>query len=184
MSLVRYPILQMAYVVDDIEQACLRWANMFDAGPFLIVPHFKSLNGRYRGGPAMEDVSHALGYSGEINIQFTQQHNDAPSIWRDMHPAPGFGPHHIMIMPDDFDEEVARFEAAGCMVAARFDDPMPVLGNDGKATAKVAYLDARDQIGCFVELFENCPVIRATLGRLRELHHDPAERGTVIRETL
>lgn len=181
MSLIRYPILQIAYVVNDIEQACRQWAEMFDAGPFFIVPHFKSLNGRYRGGPAEEDVSHALGYSGDINIQFTQQHNDAPSIWRDMYPKGSQGPHHIMIMPDDFQAECARFEAAGCELGARFDDPMPVSDNNMKATASVAYFDARAQIGTFVELFENCQVIRDTLAGLKQLHQIPAERERVIR---
>ncbi|AMK19641.1 MULTISPECIES: VOC family protein [Sphingobium] len=184
MSLVRYPIIQYAYVVNDVEAACLRWADMFGAGPFLIVPNFRGLNGRYRGQPAGDIVTHALGQCGAVNIQFTQQHNDAPSVWRDMYPKGSQGLHHVMLMPDDIESERQRFEEAGCVIGAEFDDPLKV-GEDGQPiTARVYYIDARPLIGCFVELFEGSDLIRGTLETLARLNHDPVERSRLFRDAL
>lgn len=184
MALIRYPILQMAYVVEDVEKACQTWAELFDAGPFHILPHFKSVNGTYRGEATTEDVTHALGYCGDLNIQFTQQHNDVPSVWRDMYPKGREGLHHIMIMPDDIDAELKRFQAAGCVVGAMFDDPMPVSNNSEMITAKVIYLDAVPLIGCFVELFERNDIIVENLKNLKALHEDPEERKNPIRYAM
>jgi hypothetical protein len=165
MSLIRHPVLQYAFVVNDLEASCRRWTEMFGAGPFLKIPHHQGLNHRYRGMPSTEDVSHALGQSGPANIQFTQQHNDAPSIWRDMYPAGKEGLHHVMIMVADFAAEKRRFEAEGCVAAEEFETELP----DG-TIAHCAYMDARDKIGCFVELYEDNPIVAHELAVLKALH--------------
>ena len=60
MSLIRYPIEQYAYVVDDIEAACMRWVELVGAGPFFLMPHHKSRDTVYRGKPCDVDVSYAF----------------------------------------------------------------------------------------------------------------------------
>lgn len=168
MSLIRRPIVQYAYVVNDIDEACHRWIEMFGAGPFFKVPHYHGLNHRYRGRRAEEDVNHAQGQAGPAQIQFTQQHNDAPSIWRDMYPKGSQGLHHIMIMVDDFDTEKQRFENYGCVAAEEFDCPLSADPNP--TIARCAYMDARHLIGCFVELFEENPIVRHEIVELKALH--------------
>ncbi|AMK19640.1 MULTISPECIES: VOC family protein [Sphingobium] len=168
MNLIRHPILQYGYVVNDIETACRHWIAMFGAGPFFHIPYYTGLNTRYRGKPAHDVVSHALGQAGPAQVQFTQQHNDAPSIWRDMYPNGGQGLHHIMIMVEDFEGEQQRFINAGCSIGEEFDTPMP----EGHPFpfARTVYLDARALIGCFVEIYEENPVVRKEVEDLKALH--------------
>lgn len=168
MALIRRPIVQYAYVVNDIEEACQRWNMMFGAGPFFTVPHFRGLNHRYRGRRAEEDVSHAQGQAGPAQLQFTQQHNDAPSIWRDMYKPGEQGLHHVMIMVDDFAAEQQRFIDYGCAIAEEFD--CPLSADPTPPIARCAYMDARHLIGCFVELFEENPVVRHEIVELKRLH--------------
>lgn len=168
MSLIRHPIVQYAFVVKDLEDACQIWNRMFGAGPFITNRHFHGLNHQYRGAPSSDDVSHAQGQAGPAQIQLTQQHNDAPSIWRDMYGPGEQGLHHVMIMVDDFEEEVRRFEEFGCAVAERFDCPLTAEPNP--PIARCAYMDARHLIGCFVELFEENPRVRHELDELKRLH--------------
>ncbi len=39
MALIRYPVIQYAYVVNDIEAACHHWIDLIGAGPFFVSKH-------------------------------------------------------------------------------------------------------------------------------------------------
>lgn len=159
MSLIRYPIEQYAYVVDDIEAACMRWVDMVGAGPFFLMPHHKSRDTVYRGKPCDVDVSYAFGQAGPAHIQLIQVHNDEPSCYGDMYKRGEQGFHHFAILVPDIEEEKKRFEKAGCESVTELF-----------SAARVAYMDARHLFGCFVELYQDNPMVRASFKEWKDLH--------------
>lgn len=157
--LINKPIMQIAYVVKDLEAACHHWINVFGAGPFYHVPHLKLPEQLYRGKPSEEDASHALGFCGDMNIQLIQQHNDAPSMYRDMYPDGGQGFHHMMFFTDNFEADRDRLVQMGCPVVEEL-----------MSTARIAYVDARDKVGGFIEVYEDNPTIREWFAGWKEEH--------------
>jgi hypothetical protein len=143
MPLIRHPILQHAYVVNDIDAAMARWTETTGAGPFWLSRNHVGREHTYRGTPFHEPLHYAFGGTGPTHVQLIAQDSAAPSVYRDMY-APGEeGFHHVAVLVPEADHaaEVARFEAAGCAVASTL-----------WSYVNVAYLDCRDEIGCFVEL--------------------------------
>ncbi|MBV7267533.1 VOC family protein [Erythrobacter ani] len=158
-GLIRYPIQQYGYVVNDLEQAAGYWTKFFNAGPFLISKHHKSKDVRYRGAPCDADLSYAFGQAGPAHIQLIHQHCDTPSVYRDIF-APGQqGFHHVALLTPQWEEERARFEAEGC------PSVMELVSG-----ARVAYMDARGAIGCFVELYEDRGLVQGIFDDWKALH--------------
>ncbi len=159
--LIRYPILQHAWFVNDLEAAAHRWHRLVGAGPFFVTRGHVTDDHHYRGQPFTTPLDYAFGYHGETHVQFIQQNDDAPSIYRDMY-APGEeGFHHVaMLVPDaDVADEAARFEAAGFPVASGL-----------WSLANVVYLDTRELIGCFLELHGDTPEIREVFAGWKHAH--------------
>lgn len=160
MLLGNYPLFQQAYYVNDLEAACLNWNKLFGAGPFVLVPHHKTDRFDYRGTNQEADVSYAFGYLGDMMIQFIQQHDDTPSIYRDMF-APGEeGFHHIGVLVHDFDAERQRLIDMGFEVACE-------LWADN---VNAAYLDTRQANGCFTEIHGDPPHILGSFAYWRRQH--------------
>ncbi len=159
MSLMKYPIFQYAYVVDDIETACRQWHALTGAGPFFVSPHHQSPDHFYRGKPSEADLSYAFGQAGPAHLQLIQQHNDAPSVYREMIARGQQGFHHVAILPPDFDAEKARFESLGFPAVTTLT-----------SAARVAYMDTRPALGCFVELYEDNQPLRETFERWKAIH--------------
>jgi catechol 2,3-dioxygenase-like lactoylglutathione lyase family enzyme len=159
MSLFKHEVVQYAYVVKDIEAACRRWTELIGAGPFYLSMHHQSENVTYRGKPSDMDVSYAFGYCGPAHIQLVQQHNDAPSVYRDMFPGGGEGMHHIAYLIEDWEAEKARYEAAG----------YPSL-QELVSAARVSYVDTRPAIGCFTELYEDNLQVRRRFAGWKASH--------------
>ena len=82
--LTTYPFFQDAYLVNDIEASIRKWSDLFGAGPFVVTHHHRTDRFDYRGTEHEADVSYAFGYLGDTMIQFIQQHDDTPLIYRDM----------------------------------------------------------------------------------------------------
>ncbi len=166
-------LFQHAYLVNDLELACTRWAELLGAGPFLLVPHHRTERFTYRGTDTEADVSYAFGYLDDQMIQFIQQHDDAPSIYRDMYASGEEGFHHIGLLVDDFEAELSRFNAAGFETACR-------LWADG---VDAAYVDTRSVTGGFTELHGNPPHILKAFDGWRRAHEarkpgdDPIQRS-------
>lgn len=142
-------LFQTAYYVGDVEKAAMRWNRLFGAGPFVVLPHYRMERLWYRGTPVEPahgpDFSYALGYLGDLMIQFTTQHNEAPSVYRDMYQSGEEGFHHVAHLTGDFAGEVARLVGMGFDVAMQFE----VDGAEG------AYVDTRPDTGVFTEIHSN-----------------------------
>ena len=95
-------LFQHAYLVEDLERSIHSWSDLFGAGPFIVAPHHKTDKFAFRGTATEADVSYAFGYLGDLMIQLIQQHDDQPSIYRDMYATGEAGFHHVAYLVSDF----------------------------------------------------------------------------------
>jgi len=133
--------MQAAYVVEDLEAAIRTWAGALSVGPFFVIEHLKYVECEVEGEPSPVDISAAFAYSGDLQIELIQQHNDAPSIYVDRSGRPAPGLHHWGICTDDIVADEARLVASGFRRVQRS------LGVSG---AEVIYFSG--PAPCFIEL--------------------------------
>ncbi len=106
------PIMQLAYLPDDIDAAIAHWLSL-GVGPFFRLNHVDYRRATHKGVETRIDFSMAIAYWGDIQIELIDQHNDAPSIYRDWRAAGREGMHHICIAVDDIGAARRECAAAG-----------------------------------------------------------------------
>lgn len=168
-TLTRYSLFQQAYLVNDIEESIRRWNVLFNAGPFVVTRHHTTDRFSYRGTDQEADVSYAFGYLGDQMIQFIEQHDDTPSIYRDMYARGEEGFHHVGTLVHDFPAERQRLLDLGYELACE-------LYADG---VDAAYFDTRSTTGGFTEIHGDPPRILGAFAGWRRAHElyetgDPA----------
>jgi hypothetical protein len=145
----RCAMFQQAYFVSSIEAAAERWAKAYGAGPFFMARHHRCDEFTYRGTAVEADVSYAFGYLGGTMIQFIEQHDDKPSIYRDMFGPGEEGFHHTGYLVSDFAAERQRWLDLGYELATElFAD-----------NVNAAYFDTRSLNGGFTEIHGDPPHI-------------------------
>lgn len=150
--LLGQPIRQIAYYVEDIRAAAERHHRMFGSGPYYLLEN-TSMTVDYRGQDTEFSTSQALGQWGALQIEFLQSNNDGPSVLHDLYPAGSgkYGLHHVSMIVDDLDAAVRDGDAEGYPVAMwLYYDKMDM---------KIAFLDAVDTYGHFIELYQEAPGI-------------------------
>ena len=173
MLLDRYDFFQQAFFVEDLDAAILEWDRLFGAGPFVRSPHHRCVSFDYRGTDQEADVSYAFGYLGDTMIQFIVQHDDSPSIYRDMYEPGHFGFHHSGLLVEDFEAEFARLEALGFTCATRlFAD-----------NVDAAYFDTREVTGGFTEIHGSPQHILDAFATWRRAHSErqPGDSPFLVR---
>jgi hypothetical protein len=95
-------IVQIAYIPTDFDAALQFWVRSMGVGPFFLLEHLPLTNTRYRGRPSDIDMSAAVGYWGDIQIELIQQHNTAPSSYNDWLSKGSTGIQHYGVVVDDF----------------------------------------------------------------------------------
>ena len=143
-------IRQIAYVVDDMDQAINYWIDVMRAGPFFLFRHATLENQRYRGAPSNIDVSLAVANSGDVQIELIYCENDAPSVYKEFVDAGRTGVHHVGLMPENYRETYDRYVALGHEPAFEC-----TIGG-----AALVYLDTVDTLGHFTELWDNSDVFK------------------------
>lgn len=149
--------MQSAWVVDDIEAACLKWVETTGIGPFYIFPHLQ-LEVSYRGKPSTIDFSVASAQAGDVQIELIQQHCDTPSAYRDQFKRGEQGHHHMAIYVADYDAALAHYTNQGFVAAT--------AGLFGEM--RFCYVDTRDAIGCMIEIIQHDPIQDAIFERISE----------------
>jgi hypothetical protein len=160
MVMSHYTLFQQAYFVNDLDEAINQWTNLYGAGPFAVTHHHQCDRFMYRGTDAEADVSYAFGYLGDTMIQFIVQHDDTPSIYREMYAAGEQGYHHMAYLVRDFEAEYQRLIDLGFEPACR-------LYADG---VDAAYFDTRSVNGGFTEIHGDPPHILGAFATWRRAH--------------
>ena len=138
-------VTQNGYVVRDIHAALDHWINVLGVGPWFLAEHVPFDTFLYRGQPSACDVAIALANSGPLQIELIQQHNAAPSMYRDFLAASGEGLQHIAYWTDTFEADLGRALAAGYRIGQE--------GSLGGPRGRFAYLDTEaGHPGTVVEL--------------------------------
>ncbi|MGE0822761.1 MAG: VOC family protein [Candidatus Binatia bacterium] len=111
---------QIAFVVRDLDQALRYWTETLGVGPFFLFRKFIPDNYRYRGEPApAPHLTLALGFSGGVQVELIQQHDDHPSAYRDFLLSGREGCQHVSswVTPTEYDQTMAAARARGVTVA-------------------------------------------------------------------
>lgn len=159
----RDPVRQIAYFVPDIRAAALAHSALFGSGPYFIADHIPLHTSYHRGQKAELDHSSAYGQWGELMIEFVQQNNDGPSVFRDMYPDGGSGMHHVALIVDNLAESIKTYEAAG-FATGLYAEAMPGVG--------FAMMDCVATLGHFVELYEPSPILLGVYEKVRSAARD------------
>lgn len=140
-------VRQLAYAVADVDAAALAHHRRFGSGPFFVLRHVALASSVHRGVERPFDHSSAYGQWSEVMVELVQQHNPDPSAVHDMYPhgSGREGLHHAALFVDDLDGTIARFDAEGM--------PLAQLSVTKTGTT-FAFVDAREQMGHMLELYE------------------------------
>jgi hypothetical protein len=103
MSRFSGPIFQSEYVVKDWEAAARHRIDKLGVGPFFVLRNVEFSQCLDRCEPTDADVTVALAFSGEHQIQLVQQHNVAPSIYNDFFERSPYGLQHVGALTTDLD---------------------------------------------------------------------------------
>jgi Glyoxalase/Bleomycin resistance protein/Dioxygenase superfamily len=171
----RHQLFQIAYLVNDIDAAIVQWSSLYGAGPFVVAEHHRTDSFMYRGTDTEADVSYAFGYLGDMMIQFIKQHDDQPSIYRDMYAIGQSGFHHVAYLVHDFEAEYSRLQGLGFEPACR-------LHADN---VDAAYFDTRSVNGGFTEIHGDPPHILGAFAQWRRAHdlYRPGVDPTITRRS-
>jgi len=141
-------IMQMAYVVADLDAAIDHWVRDLNVGPWFVLDHWTGDHPVYRGAPAAGAVRLAMSFAGHMNIELIQPLDDEPSVYREGIERRGHGFHHFGIACADVDAGIAEYAARGYELAFRAGVP---TGGD------VAYLDGGAHQPGYIELITANP---------------------------
>ena len=151
-------IVQMAWVVDDLEAAAERFSRAMGIGPFLMNRHIRLTDPHHRGRSMHTDFSLALAQAGEVQVELVEQHDDTPSVYRDIYGPGEGGFHHVAVIVADVAAEVARYNELGFATASS--------GRLGEAD--FAYIDTSSVSGFMVEVLPDNDTIRRFFGAIRK----------------
>jgi catechol 2,3-dioxygenase-like lactoylglutathione lyase family enzyme len=150
-SLLPHRVLQIAFVVDDVEKHLEMYARLFGIetpGTNITGAH-EETQSLYRGEPT--DGRAKVGYIPLENIllEFIEP-IEGPSVWQDCLEKKGNGIHHMAFIVDGVEQVIDGLEGFGL--------PLLQLGTFPEAantpSGKYAYLQGLDELGFDVELLD------------------------------
>lgn len=160
-------LVQLGYVTRDLERALDYWIDTVGAGPFFYAD-YEPEQQVYRGAPTHIRFRNAYGYLGDTQIEVIQQLSDGPSAYTEALDAVASVPlggllHHVALLHAGYDAAIADFVRTG---AERCYEAFV------EGPGRFCYLDARQQIGSYVELIEYSTLFEAASERMRLVHTD------------
>ncbi len=137
-------VIQVAWVVNELETAVSFWTRLCGVGPFYLFRDVRVDRLLYRGAPARMTFDVALAQAGGVQLEFITQHGNDPSAYRDLYPVGREGFHHVAFFAEDYDREIAVFDRQGYARATE--------GQVGEM--RFSYIDTSASVGCMIELLE------------------------------
>jgi glyoxalase/bleomycin resistance protein/dioxygenase superfamily protein len=142
MSRIFGAVCQNGYVVRDIGKAMDHWINVMGVGPWYYAERVVAKNFRHRGQDSAVEMSIALANSGDLQIELIQQHNDAPSMYKEFLDSGREGLHHMSYWTTDYDALYQRALSLGYKV-----------GHEGASPrGRFAYFDTEFHPGTVIEI--------------------------------
>ena len=144
MSRLFGPIRQNGYVVRDIRAALAYWIDVLGVGPWYLFQKVELDWFRHRGQDASPHLSIALANSGDLQIELIQQHDDAPTMYREFLDAGREGLQHVAFWSTDYQALYDR------MVSLWY-----ALGHEGQIggpQGRFAYFDSAAHPGSVIEI--------------------------------
>ncbi|MBI3372990.1 MAG: VOC family protein [Betaproteobacteria bacterium] len=138
-------VFQIAFIVENIRQSMQDFTARLHIGPWFASEPFTPPEARYRGRPTDLHVTLAVGFGGHMSFELIEQHNDAPSVYREIVNKRGYGFHHGAVMTGAFDQDVEKYRLLG--YEAAFTDRMPY-------GYRIAYIDTTRDFPGMIELIE------------------------------
>ena len=111
--LTEHSVRQVAYFVPDVVAAARRHASLFGSGPYYVAEHIPLTLCEHRGRPAELDHTSAYGQWGEVMIEFVQQNNPGPSVFRDLYADGQQGFHHVALIVDGLKVTMRKLNDGG-----------------------------------------------------------------------
>ncbi|HVW67763.1 MAG TPA: VOC family protein [Steroidobacteraceae bacterium] len=154
------PVMQNGFVVADLTKALEHWTRVMRVGPFFLFERIAFAECWYRDRPATDiDLSVAIAYWGDIQIELIQQRNDVPSIYTDFTSRGLAGLQHMGVITDSVERDLSRLAEQGVR---------PVQHGRTAAGMRFAYVDTDHHPGGMVELIEAGPKGLAFFEKMRE----------------
>lgn len=159
MNVITSPIRQIAYFASDVRAAAERHSELYGSGPYFVADNIPLAKAIYRGTETTLDHSSAYGQWGELMVEFVQQNNPGPSVFRDLYPDGEEGIHHVAIIVDDLVTARTAFQKADMAVALHAEMM------DGFVFEMI---DAVKHCGHFIELYESVPTLTGFYDMVRD----------------
>lgn len=155
-------VVQLCYLVPDIEAAVADWTRRMRAGPFFHA-RFDMDGQRFGDLPARGTLDVAVGYRQDMNIELAAYNGDGPAIYHPGTSGVGFGLHHVQVACDDIDATIADHAMRSEAIVT--DHVVPGFG-------RAVMVDMRDLLGHFVEYGAWTPAVHGALAAMRSAHRD------------
>lgn len=154
-------IVQLGYVVPDLGAALDHWTKTLGVGPFLVTSRIDYAELHYRGKPIAIDNAVALASWRGMQIEIIQQTSGDDSMFTNFIARRGGGLHHVCVLSDDLNGDLAAWQAAGTTV---------LMGGRTAAGIPFAYLDSDpDDAGRVIEIVQPSPGLTRFFARLDQL---------------
>lgn len=152
------PIVQMGYVVADLDAALDHWTRVMGVGPFLVTPRIDYAELNWRGKPIRIESSVALASHRGMQIEVIQQTGGDASMFTEFVARRGGGLHHVCVLSQDIEADLATWRRMGTDV---------LMGGRTAAGIPFAYLDSdpADE-GRVIEIVQPTPGLTRFFARL------------------
>jgi hypothetical protein len=153
-SIANGPLIQVAWVTDDIAATERLLSAQFGVGAWTRIPdvRFGPEHTTLRGEPVDLTVHVSLGYSGDLQLELIEPIAGS-SIYTEFLDANGPGLHHVCFAVDDLDASCVAAEGAGVPVLMR--------GSMMDGEIEFAYVDGSAGGAPYVELARIGPQMQA-----------------------
>ena len=169
------PIVQMGYLVPDIERAVRHWTEKLGVGPFFLIEHTPFTELWYRGRSITADQSAALAQWDDMQIELVQQHDTRPCLNNEFSGLARGGLQHLGVMTHSVADDLESLQAQG----------IEALQWGAVGEIRFAFLDTGQHDGLLVELIEDVGAIREFFGMVRDAARgwdgkDPLRRVNLV----
>ena len=157
------PVMQNAFVVDDLDAAMDHWLNKMGVGPFFVFEHVQFREIYFRDKPSDTDMTAAIAYWGDMQIELIKQHNVSPSIYSEFQGKGLRGMQHMGVITTDLDADLAKLKPLGIT---------PVQWGTVSSGMRFAYVSSDFHPGAMIELIEANEGITGFFQMMKDTAHN------------